>query len=63
MKIITIIITGMFIYLAAFSYGRVAPIEHTKLVWVFKDKHSAQLADIYGLNAEDIAQPVNLWRK
>jgi hypothetical protein len=62
-KLIAIITTGAFIYLASYSYGRYEhhhSAQHCCMAW--KSKKAAIIADIYGLTPYEVAKPVEIFK-
>lgn len=61
--IVCLIFTGSFCALSAYSYGRYAhtPVKHAVHQW--NNSNAEKLADAYGLSADDVSQPVVIFRR
>lgn len=50
---------GLFVSLCIYAY----PMPHkAKMVTLWRDSKSAAIADVYGLTAEDVERPSNIFR-
>jgi len=67
MKYLALIITGLFCALASYSYGKCCapytPPAPVKLTYKWKTKQDEQLASIYNLTPDSVAEPVMLWEE